>query len=186
MAFAFDGDADRLIACDETGTLMDGDKIMGLLAIDMKKNGQLKKGYLVATVMSNMGLALSVEPYGIKIATTKVGDRYVLEEMKTAATTWVGSSPGTFADRSIHDGDGMQSAIHLASLLMRSGEKASQCAKNQYLSAGLAQCRWRRSIKRRYMKNAVVARRYVRWRLPIRQRALADPPKRAQSTWCAL
>ncbi|MFR4008026.1 MAG: hypothetical protein ACLT0Y_00990 [Christensenellales bacterium] len=55
FGFAFDGDADRLIACDETGSLMDGDKIMGLLAIDMQKNGQLKQDTLVATVMSNMG-----------------------------------------------------------------------------------------------------------------------------------
>ena len=88
--------------------------------------------------MSNMGLALSVEPYGIKIATTKVGDRYVLEEMKTAATTWVGSSPGTFADRSIHDGDGMQSAIHLASLLMRSGKSQPVCKKSIFIRRSCA------------------------------------------------
>ena len=160
FGFAFDGDADRLIACDETGTLMDGDKIMGLLAIDMKKNGQLKKDTLVATVMSNMGLALSVEPYGIKIATTKVGDRYVLEEMKNGGYNLGGEQSGhlLLTDQST-TGDGMQSAIHLASLLMRSGEKASQCAKkiNIYPQV-LRNVPVAPQYKTEYMKNAVVAK----------------------------
>lgn len=160
FGFAFDGDADRLIACDETGTLMDGDKIMGLLAIDMKKNGQLKKDTLVATVMSNMGLALSVEPYGIKIATTKVGDRYVLEEMKNGGYNLGGEQSGhlLLTDQST-TGDGMQSAIHLASLLMRSGEKASQCAKkiNIYPQV-LRNVPVAPQYKTEYMKNTVVAK----------------------------
>ena len=160
FGFAFDGDADRLIACDETGTLMDGDKIMGLLAIDMKKNGQLKKDTLVATVMSNMGLALSVEPYGIKIATTKVGDRYVLEEMKNGGYNLGGEQSGhlLLTDQST-TGDGMQSAIHLASLLMRSGERASQCAKkiNIYPQV-LRNVPVAPQYKTEYMKNAVVAK----------------------------
>lgn len=160
FGFAFDGDADRLIACDETGTLMDGDKIMGLLAIDMKENGQLKKDTLVATVMSNMGLALSVEPFGIKIATTKVGDRYVLEEMKNGGYNLGGEQSGhlLLTDQST-TGDGMQSAIHLASLLMRSGEKASQCAKkiNIYPQV-LRNVPVAPQYKTEYMKNAVVAK----------------------------
>ncbi|MBS6942904.1 MAG: phosphoglucosamine mutase [Clostridiales bacterium] len=160
FGFAFDGDADRLIACDETGTLMDGDKIMGLLAIDMKENGQLKKDTLVATVMSNMGLALSVEPYGIKIATTKVGDRYVLEEMKNGGYNLGGEQSGhlLLTDQST-TGDGMQSAIHLASLLMRSGEKASQCAsKINIYPQVLRNVPVAPQYKTEYMKNAVVAK----------------------------
>ncbi len=159
FGFAFDGDADRLIACDETGALMDGDKIMGLLAIDMKENGRLNQDTLVATVMSNMGLALSIKPYGIKIATTQVGDRYVLEEMKSSGYNLGGEQSGhlLLTDQST-TGDGMQSAIHLASLLMRSGEKASQCAKkiNIYpqvlLNVPVAP-----QYKTEYMKNPIVA-----------------------------
>ena len=130
FGFAFDGDADRLIACDETGSLMDGDKIMGLLAIDMQKNGQLKQDTLVATVMSNMGLGLSLKPFGIQIATTKVGDRYVLEEMKAHDYNLGGEQSGhlLLTDQST-TGDGMQSAIHLAGVLVRSGKKTSECAK---------------------------------------------------------
>ena len=160
FGFAFDGDADRLIACDETGTLMDGDKIMGLLAIDMKENGQLKMDTLVATVMSYMGLALSVEPYGIKIATTKVGDRYVLEEMKNGGYNLGGEQSGhlLLTDQST-TGDGMQSAIHLASLLMRSGEKASQCAsKINIYPQVLRNVPVAPQYKTEYMKNAVVAK----------------------------
>lgn len=129
FGFAFDGDADRLIACDETGALMDGDCIMGLLAIDMKQRGVLKHDTLVATVMSNMGLGLSVAPHGIRLAATKVGDRYVLEEMKAHGYNLGGEQSGhlLLTDRST-TGDGMQSAIHLASLLVRSGETASRCA----------------------------------------------------------
>lgn len=159
FGFAFDGDADRLIACDETGALMDGDKIMGLLAIDMKENGKLKKDTLVATVMSNMGLALSVERYGIRIATTQVGDRYVLEEMKNGGYNLGGEQSGhlLLTDQST-TGDGMQSAIHLAGLLVRSGEKASLCAqKIKIYPQVLLNVPVAPQYKTEYMKNPAVA-----------------------------
>ena len=81
LGFAFDGDADRLISCDEYGNIVDGDQAMGILAMDMKARGKLKKDTLVITVMSNLGLKKKMEAEGIHIAETKVGDRYVLEEM---------------------------------------------------------------------------------------------------------
>ena len=81
MGMAYDGDADRLIAVDEKGNIVDGDKIMVVSAIDMKSKGQLKNDTLVVTVMSNIGLRIAAEENGIKLATTQVGDRYVLEEM---------------------------------------------------------------------------------------------------------
>lgn len=79
--FAFDGDADRVIATDERGNIVDGDRIMGICAKAMKAEGRLKKDTLVVTVMSNIGLKKRMTELGINVAETKVGDRYVLEEM---------------------------------------------------------------------------------------------------------
>lgn len=159
FGFAFDGDADRLIACDETGALMDGDRIMGLLAIDMKQRGVLKHDTLVATVMSNMGLALSIKPHGIKLAATQVGDRYVLEEMKAHGYNLGGEQSGhlLLTDQST-TGDGMQSAIHLASLLVRSGETASRCAARiRIFPQVLVNVPVAPQYKTDYMKNRAVA-----------------------------
>ena len=81
LGLAYDGDADRLIAIDEMGQIIDGDKIMLICANDMKAKNQLKKDTLVVTVMSNMGLHVAAKALGIKLAVTGDGDRYVLEEM---------------------------------------------------------------------------------------------------------
>ncbi|MBO3446486.1 phosphoglucosamine mutase, partial [Clostridium sp. CCUG 7971] len=82
LGLAYDGDADRLIAVDENGNIVDGDHIMILSAIYLKKKNKLAKDTLVVTVMSNIGLTIAAKEHGIKLATTAVGDRYVLEEMK--------------------------------------------------------------------------------------------------------
>ena len=79
VGFAFDGDADRLIAVDENGKLVDGDQIMVICALDMKRRGSLKKDTLVTTVMSNIGLDKAIKEADIKSEKTQVGDRYVLE-----------------------------------------------------------------------------------------------------------
>ena len=79
--YSFDGDADRMLAVDENGKLIDGDQIMAACAKFMRDNGTLKQNTLVATVMSNLGLFMAGEKIGINIPRTKVGDRYVLEEM---------------------------------------------------------------------------------------------------------
>ena len=81
VGFAFDGDADRLMASDERGQIINGDQVMALLALYMKEKGTLRGNTLVATVMSNMGLELAMKKHGIKLEKTKVGDRYVLEKM---------------------------------------------------------------------------------------------------------
>ena len=81
IGFAFDGDADRCLACDKSGNPIDGDRILAVLALYLKSTDRLKKNTLVATVMSNLGLMERLDKEGINIPTTKVGDRYVLEEM---------------------------------------------------------------------------------------------------------
>ncbi len=161
LGIAFDGDADRVIACDETGTLMDGDVIMGLLALDMKRQATLKKNTLVTTVMSNMGLGLSLAPQGIGIVTTQVGDRYVLEAMKANGYNLGGEQSGhlLLTDMST-TGDGLQSAMHLACLLTRNGGKASCHAKRiQIFPQVLLNVPVAQKYKTAYMENQTVAQK---------------------------
>ncbi|MEJ6012729.1 phosphoglucosamine mutase [Corynebacterium sp. H127] len=82
LGLSHDGDADRCLAVDAEGTVVDGDQIMAIIALAMKENNELRKNTLVATVMSNLGLMLAMKEAGIEVKTTKVGDRYVLEELR--------------------------------------------------------------------------------------------------------
>ena len=126
---AYDGDADRLIAVDENGNIVDGDKIMLLSALNMKKKGQLKKDTLVVTVMSNMGLIIVAKENGINLSTTKVGDRYVLEEMLKEGYCLGGEQSGhlVFLDYNT-TGDGTMSSLVLASILKEENKKLSEVA----------------------------------------------------------
>jgi phosphoglucosamine mutase len=83
LGIAHDGDADRCLAVDGNGEMVDGDQILGLLAKDMHNRGILVDGTVVATVMSNLGFTIAMRESGINVVTTAVGDRYVLEEMRT-------------------------------------------------------------------------------------------------------
>jgi phosphoglucosamine mutase len=129
MGLAFDGDADRLIAVDEHGVIVDGDQIMAICAIDLKKRGLLKQDTLVCTVMSNLGLDIAMEQQGIHTVKTKVGDRYVLEEMLRSGYNFGGEQSGhiIFLDQS-PTGDGILTGIQLASVVMRSGRPLSRLA----------------------------------------------------------
>lgn len=124
--FAFDGDADRMLAVDETGEIVDGDRIMAICANYMKKKGTLKKNALVATVMSNLGLFIMGEKQGIDIPRTKVGDRYVLEEMLKGGYNIGGEQSGhvIFLDHNT-TGDGLVSAVTLACVMCDENEKLS-------------------------------------------------------------
>ncbi len=128
--FAFDGDADRLIAADEYGNIVDGDKIMSICAIEMKKRGLLKKDTLVATIMSNMGTEVSLKEQGIKLLRTNVGDRYVLEEMVKSDYNLGGEQSGhiIFLDDNT-TGDGILSAVKLLSVVKREGKALSKLSK---------------------------------------------------------
>ncbi|USQ77060.1 phosphoglucosamine mutase [Ornithinimicrobium cryptoxanthini] len=94
LGFAFDGDADRCLAVDADGNQVDGDQIMAVLAVDMRGRGTLANNTLVATVMSNLGLLQAMERQGIAVVQTAVGDRYVLEEMRTNKHTLGGEQSG--------------------------------------------------------------------------------------------
>ncbi len=129
MGFAFDGDADRLIAVDEHGIVVDGDQIMAICAMDLKAQGLLKQDTLVCTVMSNLGLDIAMNAAGIRTVKTRVGDRYVLEEMEKGGYSLGGEQSGhiIFLDHN-STGDGILTGIQLASIVMRSGKTLSKLA----------------------------------------------------------
>lgn len=129
VGIAFDGDADRMLAVDEKGNVIDGDQVMAVCADFMRKNGTLKQNTLVATVMSNLGLFIAGEKMGIDIPKTKVGDRYVLEEMLKNGYNIGGEQSGhiIFLDFNT-TGDGLVSALQFLSVLKKTGMKASQAA----------------------------------------------------------
>jgi phosphoglucosamine mutase len=126
---AHDGDADRCIAVDERGNLVDGDQIMAICALDLHAQGKLRHETLVATVMSNMGLELLLRQHGIRVVKTKVGDRYVLEEMLRGDYCLGGEQSGhvIFGDLST-TGDGVLTAVQLLSILAASSKPLSALA----------------------------------------------------------
>lgn len=127
---AFDGDADRLIAVDENGNVVDGDVIMGLIAMHLKEKGELTQNLLVGTVMSNLGLIQSMSKHGIDVLQTKVGDRYVLEKMIETGGCIGGEQSGHIILFNHNTtGDGLVSAIALLSVLKLSGKKLSELAE---------------------------------------------------------
>lgn len=130
VGFAFDGDADRVIACDEYGNIIDGDGVLGICAMNMKERGVLKGDTLVVTVMSNLGLKKKMAEQGISVAETVVGDRYVLEEMLKHGYSIGGEQSGhiIFLDHNT-TGDGMLSAIQLMNVMKETGRRASSLAK---------------------------------------------------------
>ncbi len=126
FGLAFDGDADRLLAVDETGGLVDGDAIMAACAVHMKAGGKLKKNALVATVMSNLGFHRAMHREGIEVHVAAVGDRFVLERMLELGLNLGGEQSGhiIFADHTT-TGDGLVTALRLMEVLAESGESLS-------------------------------------------------------------
>ncbi|MDG4658627.1 phosphoglucosamine mutase [Ectobacillus antri] len=129
VGLAFDGDADRLIAVDENGDIVDGDQIMYICAKHMSETGKLKHNTVVSTVMSNLGFYKAIEAQGMQSAQTAVGDRYVMEEMKKGGYNLGGEQSGhiIFLDY-ITTGDGMLSAIQLVNIMKATGKSLSQLA----------------------------------------------------------
>lgn len=130
VGLAFDGDADRLLAVDENGTLVDGDQIMAIIGKHMKEQGSLKNDTIVATVMSNLGFFIMGEEQNITIEQTKVGDRYVLERMREIGANLGGEQSGhvIFLDENT-TGDGLLSALHLLSVMVDTKKPLSELAK---------------------------------------------------------
>lgn len=130
VGLAFDGDADRLMAVDENGKVIDGDELMAIIGNHMKQKGKLKNNTIVATVMSNLGFFMMAEKNQISVEQTKVGDRYVLERMKEIGASLGGEQSGhiIFLDENT-TGDGLLSALHLLEVMVESGEHLSDLAK---------------------------------------------------------
>lgn len=126
---AFDGDADRVLAVDENGAYVDGDKIMAICALDMRQRGLLPDNTIVATVMSNLGFFVMGKEQGLEIKRTAVGDRYVLEEMLRCGHKIGGEQSGhVILLEHNTTGDGLVTGLQLLSVIKRSGKKLSQLA----------------------------------------------------------
>ncbi len=130
IGIALDGDADRLIMVDETGTKIDGDQLMAALAISMQDSGDLAKPALVTTVMSNLGLERLLKSKDIDLIRTWVGDRYVMEAMRADGYNLGGEQSGHIILSDLNTtGDGLQAAIRVCSIMKESGKKASEALK---------------------------------------------------------
>ncbi len=129
FGIAHDGDADRCLAVDENGQIVDGDQILALVAMRMKNQGTLEKNTVVATVMSNLGFTIAMCEAGIDVVITAVGDRYVLEEMRANGYTLGGEQSGhvVLSDFAT-TGDGILTALQLASIVKASGKSLSELA----------------------------------------------------------
>jgi len=126
---ALDGDADRLVLCDERGRVVDGDAVMAVCATRMLSEGRLAKNTLVTTVMSNLGLERAVRAAGGKVVRTQVGDRYVVEEMRKHGYNLGGEQSGhlVFLDHAT-TGDGIVAALRVLSVMVREGRPLSELA----------------------------------------------------------
>ena len=129
LGIAFDGDADRMLAVDENGELVDGDQIMAICGLYMKEKGILKQDTIVVTVMSNLGMTLMAQKENIKLEKTKVGDRYVLENMMTNGYNLGGEQSGhiIFLDDNT-TGDGLLSALNLLRVVVETKKPLSELA----------------------------------------------------------
>ncbi|HET8928718.1 MAG TPA: phosphoglucosamine mutase [Microbacterium sp.] len=129
VGIAHDGDADRCLAVDAAGNVIDGDRIMAILAVAMKERGELVDDTLVATVMSNLGLKLAMREQGIKLLQTKVGDRYVLEEMNRGGYSLGGEQSGhVIMSRFATTGDGLLTGLHLLAEMARQRKTLAELA----------------------------------------------------------
>lgn len=129
LGIAHDGDADRCLAVDAEGSIVDGDQIMAIMAVAMKASGELKDDALVATVMSNLGLKLALREAGISIRETGVGDRYVLEAMREGGYSLGGEQSGhVIFSKYATTGDGVLTGLQLAAQVAKTGCSLKQLA----------------------------------------------------------
>ena len=129
IGIAFDGDADRVIFCDSTGRLVDGDRVLAMCALDFKQRGLLAGDHVVVTVMSNLGLHEALKRNGIQVVTTAVGDRHVIERMRADRSNLGGEKSGhiIFMDHAT-TGDGIIGALQVLRLMKQTGRPLSELA----------------------------------------------------------
>ena len=129
VGLAFDGDADRVLAVDAGGTMVDGDEIIGICAIDLHARGELVHDTVVVTVMANLGFHQSMARHGIEVVTTDVGDRYVLEALDAGGHVLGGEQSGHVIFRDLAStGDGMLTGLRLLDVIARSGRPLAELA----------------------------------------------------------
>jgi phosphoglucosamine mutase len=129
FGIAHDGDADRALAVDHTGRIIDGDHIMAILAVSMKEEGKLAADTLVATVMSNLGLRKAMADHGITLIESSVGDRYVLEDLASSGASLGGEQSGhIILTQHSTTGDGILTGIQLAREILRTGKTLAELA----------------------------------------------------------
>jgi phosphoglucosamine mutase len=129
IGLAFDGDADRVLAVDNNGALIDGDQIMAMCALDWRERGRLRNDTVVVTVMSNLGFRLAMAEQGIHVVETGVGDRYVLEALESGGFSLGGEQSGHIIFRDLATtGDGILTGLQLLDVLARSGRTAAELA----------------------------------------------------------
>ncbi|GAA0524968.1 phosphoglucosamine mutase [Saccharopolyspora thermophila] len=130
LGIAHDGDADRCLAVDSSGAVVDGDQIMAILALALREAGELTENTLVATVMSNLGLHLAMREHGIQLRTTAVGDRYVLEELRAGGFALGGEQSGhVVLPGHATTGDGLLTALRLMGRVAVTGTPLASLAK---------------------------------------------------------
>ena len=159
IGFAFDGDADRCLAVDENGELIDGDKILAICGLYLKENGKLSGDTVVGTVMSNMGLSVMGKKYGINIEQANVGDRYVIEKMLEGGYCLGGEQSGHIIFHEYNTtGDGIITAIQMLTVLKVKGVKASELAKvMDVYPQVLVNAKIKNEYKNTYMDNEEVS-----------------------------
>lgn len=155
IGLSFDGDADRLIAVDEKGNIIDGDHILAILGTYLKEQGRLSNDAIVGTVMTNIGLDLYLKSKDMKVIKTKVGDRYVIEEMVNKGYVLGGEQSGhiIFLEHST-TGDGMLTALQLINVMKETGKKSSEL--NSLMTSYpqvLENAKVRKELKDSYMEN---------------------------------
>ncbi len=159
IGLAFDGDADRVLAVDEKGQIIDGDKIMAIIGLSMKNKGILKDNTIVATVMSNLGFDVMAKENGLNIVKTGVGDRYVLEKMIAEDYLLGGEQSGHIIIKSFNStGDGLVTALQLLQVLKESGKELSELASVMTVFPQvLKNARVSNEKKNKYMEDSLIA-----------------------------
>ena len=159
LGLAFDGDADRLLAVDENGKLVDGDQIMAIVGNYMKEKGTLAQNTIVVTVMSNLGFTIMAKEHDIHLEVTKVGDRYVLERMKEIGAVLGGEQSGHIIDLNHNTtGDGLLTALLLLQVVVESGKKLSELASiMEVLPQALVNAKVPNHKKDKYMEYPEIA-----------------------------
>lgn len=159
IGLAFDGDADRLIVADETGTVLDGDRVIAICARMLKEQGKLAENRVTATVMSNIGFHKAMEASGIEVDVTGVGDRYVLERMLETGCVIGGEQSGHIIFREhTTTGDGVLSSLQLMKSLIGGGRKLSELASEiEIFPQVLVNAKINNDYKKTYMKEPEIA-----------------------------